>query len=44
LRIGAKPPTSVHWVMISLQQPHCMKIHAASLFLEYLDSEMHGPP
>ncbi len=33
-RIGAKPPARVHWVMISLQQAHCMKIQAASWFLE----------
>src|SRR5436305_13289064 len=44
MRIGAKPPVSVQRVMISLQQPHCMKIQAASGFFEYLESEMPAPP
>src|SRR5215831_8970888 len=44
MRIGAKPPISVQRVMISLQQPHCMKIQAASGFFEYFDSEITEPP
>src|SRR6185437_35704 len=44
LRVGANPPASVHRVMISLQVPHCMKIQAASRFLEYFDSAIGDPP
>src|SRR5215470_8540378 len=44
LRVGAKPPASVQRVMISLQVAHCMKIQAASRFLEYFGSEIGEPP
>src|SRR5581483_10688851 len=44
LRVGAKPPVKVQRVMISLQVPHCMKIHAASGFFEYLERAIGEPP
>src|SRR5215469_10024645 len=44
LRVGANPPASVQWVMISLQVLHCMKIQAASRFLEYFESAIDEPP
>src|SRR5260221_13497548 len=44
MRIGARALASVQRVMISLQQPHCRKIQAASGFFEYYDSEITEPP
>src|SRR5208282_1671480 len=44
LRVGVNPPASVQRVMISLQVLHCMKIPAASRFLEYFESAIDEPP